>query len=79
MARTGRPRNKVPRIKWDVYIRQDLAAQIELLLADPMRERVKYGARGELIESLLEEWLQKQRAGVQIVEVEKSLDTDHPR
>jgi len=62
MARTGRPKRAIPSVEWKVYIRADLAAQTELLLSDPMRERVKYGARGKLIESLLEKWISNQRS-----------------
>lgn len=57
----GRPKAAIPSVEWKVYIRADLAAQVELLLTDPMRERVKYGARGRLLESLLQAWLDAQR------------------
>ena len=66
-SKGGRPANAVPTVKWDVYLRSDLAAQIELLLLDPMREKVKYGARGKLIEQLLSEWLEKQKAAMRSV------------
>lgn len=59
--RTGRPRAAIPTVEWKHHVRADLAAQVELILADPMRERVKYGARSRLLEQLLEEWLAKQR------------------
>lgn len=70
MARTGRPVHKIPRIRWDTYIRLDIASQVELLLADPMREKVKYGARSALIEMLLEEWLAKRRTDAAIAAAE---------
>ena len=62
MSKGGRPTNAVPTVKWDLYIRSDLAAQVELLLLDPMREKVRYGARGKLMEQLLNEWLEKKKA-----------------
>lgn len=57
MARTGRPPNKIQRIPWRVYIRADLAAQVELLLMNSATGRVRYGTRGELLEQLLEDWM----------------------
>lgn len=62
MPRTGRPKHSIPRIRWDVYIRADLAAKVELLITDPMRERAKYGERSKLIEGLLEQWLAERQA-----------------
>lgn len=61
MARTGRPRNRVPTVPWRVYIPADLAAKVELLINDPLRDKAKYGERGQLIEGLLREWLEKQQ------------------
>jgi hypothetical protein len=43
-----------------LYIRADLNAKIDLLLSDPMRNRVKYGAKSRLVEELLEKWVQEQ-------------------
>lgn len=57
----ARPRNTVPSIEWKVYLPSDLAAQIELLLLDPMRDKPKHGARGKLVEQLLREWLEKRK------------------
>ena len=58
--RTGRPPKAVPTRRWDLYIREDLAGQVELLLLDPMREKVTHGARSRLIEELLAKWVQEQ-------------------
>ena len=55
----GRPKNAMPTVEWRSYVRADLAAKVELLLKDPLRDRVKYGERGKLIESLLERWVQE--------------------
>lgn len=49
------------RVQWKLYLPLSLAAEVELLLLDPLREKVKYGARNELIEKLLREWLEKQK------------------
>jgi hypothetical protein len=57
MAKPGKKPNAVPTQRWDLYIPSDLAAAVELLLTDPVRARVKYGARSELIEGLLRRWL----------------------
>lgn len=56
MAKAGRKPDLIPTVRWDLYIASDLAATVELLLTDPARQRVKYGARSELIESLLRKW-----------------------
>lgn len=61
MSRTGRPPNTVPSTRWDVYLPVDIAAQIELLLLDPVRQKVKHGARSELIAQLLRDWLKEQK------------------
>lgn len=57
----GRKPLAIPRIRWTVYIRQDLAAETELLLLDPMREKVKYGSRTEYLEALIEKDLAERR------------------
>lgn len=64
MRKPGRKPNVVPTVPWKVYIPQDLAASVELVLLDPARERVKYGSRGELITYLLREWLKEAQAQV---------------
>ena len=56
----GRKPYAEPRVAWKVYLPQQLAAQVELLLLDPMREKVKYGARNELLEGLLRDWILEQ-------------------
>lgn len=35
----------------------DLTNKVDLLLMDPARKRVKYGARSALISQLLQEWV----------------------
>lgn len=63
MAKTGRKPLEMPRTRWTVYIREDLAAKVELIILDPMREKAKYGARTAYLESLIEKDLrERQRA-----------------
>lgn len=57
----GRKPYSEPRVQWKIYLPTSIAAQVELLLLDPMRERVKYGARNELVEKLLRSWLEEQK------------------
>ena len=58
----GRKPYSEPRVQWKFYLPETLAAEVELLLLDPMREKVRYGARNELMEKLLRDWLNGQRA-----------------
>lgn len=53
----GRPKDTDPSVEWKIHVRGSTAAKVELLLLDPMRKKVKYGARGDLINFLLEEWV----------------------
>lgn len=62
-AKRGRPPFAVPKVEWAVMIPQPLAAQVELLLLDPLLDKPKHGARSELLEQLLREWLEKQKGG----------------
>lgn len=59
------PRRKltVPKVRWDVYVSEDLAAQVELRLMNPLTQRAKFGARGELVEQLLREWVRDGSGG----------------
>lgn len=58
MSRGRRPAT-VPTVPWKDYIPVDVASEVELLLLDPTRERVKYGARSELITTLLRQYIAK--------------------
>lgn len=51
-----------PRVKWHIYIPSTLAAQVELLLLDPFLGQPKFGAKSELVTSLLQKWLDEQFA-----------------
>jgi hypothetical protein len=57
MAKVGRKPFSEPSVSWRIYLPGTLAAQIELLLLDPMRGKSRYGARTYLIEQLLRVWL----------------------
>jgi len=61
MSRLGRPQNVVPPIEWSISLPSDLAAQVELLLLDPMRGKPKVGARSKLIEQLLRGWIEERK------------------
>jgi hypothetical protein len=62
MAKAGRPLGP-EKVEWKVHIPVDLGAQVELLLKDPALEKVKYGARNQLIEKLLRQWIKDKVAG----------------
>lgn len=55
----GRPENKIPRIEVKVYIRTDILARAKLILLDPVKQKIKYGALTAVFEQLLEEWLER--------------------
>lgn len=59
----GRKPRTIPRIGKRVYIRQDIMATVDLILLDPMREKVKYGKWSDLLEALLRNWVAEQRSG----------------
>lgn len=73
MAKPGRKPLAIPTVEWKHWIPVDLAAEVELLLKDPVRDKVKYGARGELLTQLLRKWVDEQR---QMVEVASTLEPD---
>ena len=62
MARTGRPRAEIPRKSRIVYLPEDLNAEVDLLLMDPLKQKIQYGSFTNLIERLLREWVDGQRA-----------------
>ena len=57
----GRPRHSVRPHDWKLSIPQDLAAEIDLQLWDPILQKPKYGGRSELVTALLRRWLSEQR------------------
>lgn len=58
-----RPRNPYLRADWKICLPAPLAAEIDLMLEDPLTRKPKYGARSKLIESLLSEWIERGRSG----------------
>lgn len=57
------PRRKYtqPRVRWELQLDADLAGEIELFLLNPATGRPRYGARNQLVESLLREWLRARK------------------
>lgn len=64
----GRKPYTEPRIQWKLYLPATVASQVELLLFDPLREKIRHGARNELVEQLLREWLEKQKVSAETTE-----------
>lgn len=56
-----RRKRKEPHIRLDVEIPESLAAEVELLLFDPVRGKTRYGARQRLIENLLRKWVEESK------------------
>ena len=46
-----------PHVKWCAYVPQTLAAKVDLLLLDPFYARAKHGAKSELLQLLLQQWI----------------------
>lgn len=57
----GRPRVPYKRVDFKVSLPAALAAEIDLMFEDPITRRPKYGARARLIESLLRQWLAREK------------------
>lgn len=57
----GRPRFSIRKVQWSLMIPCDLAAELELLLHDPLLDHVKLGARSNLVEALLRNWITQQK------------------
>lgn len=64
MSGKGRRAYSVPSVAWKIHIYGDVAAELELLLADPLTGQIKKGARSQLINRLLREWLQERKKTV---------------
>jgi len=61
MTKLGRRPHDVAPHQWKVTIPSDLAAEVELLLFDPLTGKPQYGGRAKLLEALLREWVGKRR------------------
>lgn len=60
----GRPLNPDLTKYWKISLPATLAGTVELYLFDRLHNKPKYGARAELIKTLLEKWVEEQRAAV---------------
>lgn len=56
-----RPRHEVRPHDWKLSIPQDLAAEVDLRLWDPVLQKPRYGGRSELVTTLLRQWLAAQQ------------------
>jgi len=61
--RPGRPLTPHLRAEWKLSLRAAIAAEVDLMLEDPLTRKPKYGARSRLIESLLDDWIARQKGG----------------
>ena len=59
----GRKKKVDKPVEWKVNVPSTTAAQVELRLLDPVTHKTRYGARGQLITRLLNEWLERQKQG----------------
>ena len=53
----ARPRNAHLRANWKLSLPAPTAARVDVLFEDPLTGKPKYGARGKLVEALLQLWL----------------------
>jgi len=49
------------RAEWKLSLRAAIAAEVDLMLEDPLTRKPKYGSRSKLVESLLDEWIARQK------------------
>lgn len=57
----GRPKKHDTPVSWYVSIPSSLAAEVELILLDPLTGRPRFGERSQLVELLLRDWVEKMR------------------
>lgn len=57
----GRPPKTTRTVHWTLSLPEPLAAELELLMLDPMLGKPKVGARSALVEGLIREWIATQR------------------
>lgn len=53
-------RRQGDKVLWRVYLEPEVAVAVELKLIDPIRDRPIFGARSQLVEQLLRQWLAEQ-------------------
>lgn len=56
-----RPRLPTGKTEWKVTLPADLAAEVELLCWDAVREKPIYGGRSRLLVTLLQDWVSSRR------------------
>lgn len=61
-AKGGRPKASVPYVEWAIIVPAPLAFQVEIRLVDPVTGKSAYGARSQLIQALLFDWIEKQKS-----------------
>lgn len=61
----GRKARTIPRVGFKLRLRQDLLAQLDLILLNPSTQKVTYGKRADLIEGLIQRWITEQVQGAQ--------------
>lgn len=57
----GRPLNPDLTKYWKISLPATLAGTVEFYLFDRLHNKPKYGARAELIKTLLEKWVEEQK------------------
>ena len=50
-------------VRWLISVEEPLAQQVDLILLDPTKARVRYGARVDLINQLLKQWVTDIQSG----------------
>lgn len=55
MAKAGRKRHNDAPVNWKLSVPQSIAVQVELLLYDPLLNRVAYSARSAYVSGLIRE------------------------
>lgn len=61
MAKPGRKPLAMPTKSRICYIPEDLSAEIDMLLADPLKQKVMYGSFSALVSTLLRQWVDERR------------------
>ena len=56
-----RPKLTTPKVLWRIRIPEDLAAEVDLLLFDPVTGNPRYGSKAQLMEQLLRDWVEDQK------------------
>lgn len=72
----ARPALLIPTTEWKLRIPVDLAAKADLLILDPVKGKIAYGARSELITRLLRAYLQSMQHQVPIDKLEEGGDNN---